>query len=64
MEAIFGVINGIVDQLPIKPHCPECGDELSRIHDYNPEYKATFCNTCYDWVPMDDEVMIDTSASK
>lgn len=57
------LIGGLIDTILPAPRCPNCKQEISRL-DYNPEYKATFCQTCYDWVPFADELHIACDLSK
>lgn len=59
---INNFLSGLIDML-VRNRCPECKQELS-VHDYNPEYKATFCYICYDWVPSDKILHIDTDKTK
>lgn len=57
------MLDGLIDTI-FRPRCPVCKHELSRVHDSNPQYQATFCRTCYDWVPLHDELTIDVDQTK
>ena len=58
------IIGGLIDSVILAPRCPTCRHELNRLHDWHCEYQATFCYTCYDWVPLDDELNIACDRSK
>lgn len=57
------IIGGIIDSVKPADRCPICKEELSN-QDWNCDYQAYFCHTCYDWVPFKEVLTIACDLSK
>lgn len=57
------IIGGIIDSVIPADRCPTCKEELSN-HDWNCDYQAYFCRTCYDWVPLKNVLHISCDLAK